>query len=144
MKYLIVKCEELDDQWECDANRKPITMTDNWQEWYIDNIPDYYFEVYEYNEKENTFSCIKNYDVPVENGMCFAYYPNSNDDTPTGLRYFPSLTRYDAVPTDIMERALQGDDFDDWLKNCGYISWYEDDILYCYTEYEDNKIYNCF
>lgn len=26
-KYLIVKCNELDDQWECDAHRQPICIT---------------------------------------------------------------------------------------------------------------------
>lgn len=29
MKYLIVKCEPLNDAWECDANRTPICITDN-------------------------------------------------------------------------------------------------------------------
>ena len=27
-KYLVVKCVELDDQWECDADRKPICIID--------------------------------------------------------------------------------------------------------------------
>lgn len=29
MKYLIVKCEPLSDGWECDANRVPLYVTDN-------------------------------------------------------------------------------------------------------------------
>lgn len=28
LKYLIVECEELSDQWECDCNRTPICITD--------------------------------------------------------------------------------------------------------------------
>ena len=28
MKYLIVKCEELNDQWECDAYRTPVYICD--------------------------------------------------------------------------------------------------------------------
>lgn len=29
-QYLIVKCEELGDQWECDADRTPICITSNY------------------------------------------------------------------------------------------------------------------
>ena len=29
-KYLIVVCAELDDQYECDANRTPICVTDDY------------------------------------------------------------------------------------------------------------------
>ena len=29
-KYLIVKCKELNDQWECEADRKPVCVTDNY------------------------------------------------------------------------------------------------------------------
>ena len=50
MKYLIIKCEELGDQWECDCDRKPLTMCDNWEKWYQENQKNinYSFEVYEY------------------------------------------------------------------------------------------------
>ena len=27
-KYLIVKCDELGDQWECDADRQPVCITE--------------------------------------------------------------------------------------------------------------------
>ena len=44
-KYLIVKCEELNDQWECDANRDPLCVI------YEDKIPNKYkqygYEIYE-------------------------------------------------------------------------------------------------
>lgn len=33
MKYLIVKCEPLSDGWECDANRTPLYVTDNLDEY---------------------------------------------------------------------------------------------------------------
>lgn len=42
MKYLIVKCEELSDGWECDANRIPVCITDDWRKIEL----DYPFEVY--------------------------------------------------------------------------------------------------
>ena len=59
--YLIVKCRELIDGWECDADRTPFCMTDN---------PSLYgrsFEVYELQD-DNTFELIKEYDeTPIKN-----------------------------------------------------------------------------
>ena len=52
-QYLIVKYEELDDQWERDGNRTPMFMTDDWQRDY----PNYEFEVYEL-EADNTFKYV--------------------------------------------------------------------------------------
>lgn len=42
-QFLIVKFDECDDQWECDGNRTPMFMTDDWER----EAPDYEFEVYE-------------------------------------------------------------------------------------------------
>lgn len=43
-KYLIVKCVPLDDAWECDADRKPYLVTNNWKK----DLPKKgLFEVYE-------------------------------------------------------------------------------------------------
>ena len=33
MKYLVIKCEELSDQYECDAFRKPLCVTDDISKW---------------------------------------------------------------------------------------------------------------
>lgn len=44
MKYLIVRFDYLNDQYECEADRIPMYMTDD----YINNAPtDYDYEVYE-------------------------------------------------------------------------------------------------
>lgn len=32
-KYLIVKCVDLNDQYECDANRIPLVLVDDYVEW---------------------------------------------------------------------------------------------------------------
>ena len=139
MKYLIMKCEELGDQFECDADRTPITMTDNWKTWYKNNNPDYHFEVYEY--KNNHFTCIKNYDTFMENGMVFVWF---DEDTPVCefniITRFPNCNRDMPMPKDLYARAKMGEDFDDSLSNCGYVSWNEGDRYYAYTEYYDNKI----
>lgn len=54
MKYLIIKCEELADQWECDANRTPVCITDDY------SIYGLGYEVYEL-QADSTFKLIKEY-----------------------------------------------------------------------------------
>lgn len=61
MKYLIMRCEELNDQYETDACRWPITMTDDWMDWYNKTNPTYLFEVYKYDDEEGEFTLIKEY-----------------------------------------------------------------------------------
>lgn len=142
MQYLIIKCEELGDQWECDANRTPITITNNWEEWAKKENPDYLFEVYSYSN--NHFKCIKEYDEVMESGMCLAYYPNDEDEEPTPIKKYPNLSRKSKVPKEVSKQIVKDENYDDSLHNCGYISWYKNNILYCYTEYDNNHIYNCF
>lgn len=138
MKYLIIKCDELGDQYECDANRTPITMTDNWMEWYEKTSPDYYFEVYEF--KDNKFILVKNYETSMEQGMAFVMFDNDDEDKFTIIERFPNFDRNKPMPKTLRKRALKGEEFDDSLRNCGYVSWFEKDTLYAYTEYYDNRI----
>lgn len=42
--YLIVKCKLLNDQFECDADKTPLCLTDDWKKSCPKNE---YFEVYE-------------------------------------------------------------------------------------------------
>lgn len=138
MKYLIMRCEELNDQYECDANRIPITMTDDWMEWYKNTNPDYCFEVYEF--KDNEFTLVKNYETPMEQGMAFVMFDNDDEDKFTIIERFPNFDRNKPMPKTLRKRALKGEEFDDSLRNCGYVSWFEKDTLYAYTEYYDNRI----
>ena len=62
-KYLIMQCKLLGDQWECDANRTPLVMVNNYEEWLLKNIDMdllYQFEVYELIEDK--FKLILSYD----------------------------------------------------------------------------------
>lgn len=138
MKYLIVECDELGDQYECDANRIPITMTDDWKEWYKNTNPDYYFEVYEF--KDNKFVLVKNYETSMEQCMAFVMFDNDDEDKFTIIERFPNFDRNKPMPKTLRKRALKGKEFDDSLRNCGYVSWFEKDTLYAYTEYYDNRI----
>jgi len=46
MKYLVIKCVALNDQYECDADRQPICVCDNYRKY---NKKGY--EIYEIGEK---------------------------------------------------------------------------------------------
>jgi len=61
MKFLIVKCEPLNDGWETDAHRIPLILVNDWKQWEKDCRPKYYFEVYEIT-KLNTFRLIKEWE----------------------------------------------------------------------------------
>ena len=143
MKYLIMKCEELSDQYEYDANRSPVTLTNDWQAWYENTQPNYQFEVYKIINNE--FTLIKEYETPIKEGMVFAFYPDDSE-TATAIKKFPGMSRHDTVPEEIMKRIANGEDADEieCLENCGYISWFENNVVYCWTEYYDNRIMNCF
>ena len=54
-KYLIVKCEPLNDQYECDANRIPLCITEDWK----NKAFDCEFEVYEIDEDGNICKRVK-------------------------------------------------------------------------------------
>ena len=57
-KYLIVKYEPLNDQYECDANRIPLCITEDWK----NKAFDCEFEVYEINEDGNICKRVKEWD----------------------------------------------------------------------------------
>jgi len=56
MKYLIVECNELGDQWECDADRTPICVVDDYT-----NYNKYGYEIHLINE-DGTLKKIRDYD----------------------------------------------------------------------------------
>lgn len=129
MKYLIVKCEELGDQYECDANRIPVCITDNPSEYGLG------YEVYEL-EEDNTFSLIKEYDDPLERGIALYYWgieEDEKEDKPTIIQKWVNFTRSEIteeiveqigfkeeevneIIKDIKCRGSYAEDFDDkWL-----------------------------
>lgn len=138
MKYLIMKCDVLDDQWECDADRTPVTMTNDWLAYFRTHNIDYQFEVWEL-KGDNSFECVKAYDEAVESGMVLGYV--GLDQKFNIILRFPNLTRRDAIPAGILERAQAGKCFEDTLSSCGTITWEEDNNMYFYAEYEDSRIY---
>ena len=145
--YLIVKCEELNDQYECDADRTPITLTENWGAWFSEVTPDYAFEVYEL--RDNEFVRIKDYDTPIESGMALYYWTseqmNSNAmGKPTVVQKWKNATRNKSMPKQIYARAKKfyvGTDaqMKHGLTNCGYVAWEDDkENWWVYGEYYDS------
>lgn len=114
--YLIVKCEELSDQWECDADRTPITMTDNYRKWSEENNPDYAFEVWEL--VNNDFICVKDYDEP--SGMILIKYAHDGVEV---LEHYPNLNKNSPIPERVKKLIAKAIWKNDELKICGYIDF---------------------
>ena len=57
MKYLIVSCAELHDQYECDADREPICMVDDYTPYnkvgyeIYKLLPNTYFELFKHYDE---------------------------------------------------------------------------------------------
>ena len=64
MKYLVVKCDELGDQFECDADRTPICLTDDYSDYDKRG-----YEIYEVNN-DGTFTLIRDYDEITNYVIC--------------------------------------------------------------------------
>lgn len=92
MKYLIVKCDELSDGWECDAYREPICMTDDYSKY------GYGYEVYEL-QSDNTFKLIKDYDKINEEGI--AVYDYTDDKLNKIFEKHKDLGRYEITKSQI-------------------------------------------
>lgn len=142
-KYLIVKCVELSDQWECDAKRIPITMTDDWQSWATNNHDMRgSYEVYEL--KNNQFVRIKEYDDFFEQGMALYYWTKDQDpetDVPIVLKKFPNFTTKTPVNKEVIQfmKKLDGYDGKEFKKFGTITGTDENENAYVYGEYYDKN-----
>ena len=87
--YLIMKCSELSDQFECDASREPFCLAEDPKQY------GYGFEVYEV-KSNNTFKLVKEYDVANEIGFAIVDWIEADDDendTAFVRKKYPNLTR---------------------------------------------------
>lgn len=73
-EYLIVKCEALGDQWECDARRIPLCIVNDYSNYGLG------YEVWE-RKADNSFERIKDYEEALEEG--FALYSWDEDEEET-------------------------------------------------------------
>lgn len=140
--YLIMKCEELCDGWECDANRIPLAVVADWKDW-IQRNPVHTYEVYQIVGE--SLELIKGYHQNLEDGMALYWWgkdENPEEVSPTVIRKYPNYTRNNillpSIEKIIKKAKRDGENFDDSLSNCGYIAWTMNDNYYVYGEYSDN------
>lgn len=101
MKYLIMKCTLLNDQYECDADREPICMTD-------DPTPyGYGYEVYEV-QGDGSLVRIKEIEDAREEGMALYRWHEDDPDgsSPEALMKFPNLTRW-TITLDVLTAVIE-------------------------------------
>jgi hypothetical protein len=84
--YLIVKCEPLNDQYECEADRTPICLTEDYSSYGRG------YEVYEVM-KDNSLKLIKEYDEAKERGIAIFISDDFEDFTPKHVYEKFSITR---------------------------------------------------
>ena len=132
--FLIVACYELGDQFECDANREPVCLTNDWREWYKINQPSFRFEVYE-AQADNTFNLVKDYEESMEEGMVFGWW--DDDENFRIVKKWVNATRKDKTPNIVIKYLKGSQNADKSLKNCGYISFEKNNKWYVYGEYSD-------
>lgn len=102
MKYLIIKCEELGDQWECDADRIPICVIDNYSEY---NKRGY--EIYEINN-DGSLKKIRDYDQVTSEYFVFCRYNNDDPDgTPLQIEYLKKGSRSNVTRADVKKWCKQ-------------------------------------
>lgn len=153
-KYLIVKCEELGDQYECDADREPMFLVDDWEDWYKKNHPTYWFEVYKFVDDKEA-ELVKQYVDSIDEGMALYYWDNDADYEevpPTVIARYKDYDRYSIVPEEVWKVFRQGaywadgDEFTEAnfksdLKGCGYASWLDKEYkkYWVYGHYADGR-----
>lgn len=161
-KYLIVRCVTLGDQYECDADRTPITMVEDWEKWAKETNVDYRFEVYELLPN-GEFELIRHYEEAIEEGMALYYWEENEmpeEVAPHVIKKWPSYTRYDSIPNEVLHwqgnrYGFEGEPWDEKeerknLSNFGTFTWedgtwdsnkecFTESRYYVYGEYYDNQ-----
>ena len=139
MKYLIVKIHELGDQFECDADRTPYKVVEDWRK----EKPKGLYEVYEI-QKNGFLTLIRKYTTVEESGMAL-YFFNEEDDwetvVPTIIYKYPGLNRHNKMPKQVRQyvRNFEQVDDDNNLTCCGTISYDMDGKHFVYGEYFDDR-----
>lgn len=137
MSYLIVKVYPLGDQYECDADREPYKVVEDWRKERVTEL----YEVYQINE-DGSLTLVKKYDTALESGMAL-YFFNEEDDweevEPTIIYKFPDMTRHDKVPKNVKQyvKNFEQVDANGNLSACGSLSYDNDGKHYIYGEYAD-------
>lgn len=104
MKYLIVECTELGDQWECDADRTPICVTNDYSKYDKNG-----YEIYEINE-DGTLKLIRNYSEISSESMYICIWNNPEmveENDPDTIVELEVDTRYDVTKSMVKKIKTQ-------------------------------------
>ena len=141
MKYLIIQCDPLNDPYECDVDRTPICMTDDYTKY------GFGYEVWEVQE-DGTLVRIKEYDTANESGMALYFWRDDaeEEDAPEVLAKFPGMTRWE-VSAEVVANVIRIANFTETdvkeiLDNIHSIGSYGeegDDCWMVFGNYEDDR-----
>lgn len=141
MKYLMVVCEELGDQYECDANRTPEAITDDWEK-YCEEHSQNYYDVWEIRE-DNSLYLIREYtDTPSDCGMAYVIVEGDYEYPTTIVKKYPNLTEKDRIPKEVYEAISKLDDVMDNLADGGSYCGVDKDWNWHYYCYYENGYYH--
>lgn len=142
-QWLIMECEGLSDQWECDAYRYPILITSNEEKMRSMRSGN---EVYEINE-DGTLVLIKAYDDYDEEGMALYYWykeENKEITPPHVLMKFPNLGSSNPIPNEVGKYFLLDNEDFSQFEDLGFLNFESDfdgheDVDVFYSGYRDNE-----
>ena len=101
MRYLIVKTHPLNDQYECDAEREPYKVVEDWRKEKLKDCMKFTKSM-----EDGSLTLVKEYISALESGMAL-YFFNEEDDweevEPTVIYKFPDMTRHDKVPKNVKQ-----------------------------------------
>lgn len=94
MKYLVVECVTLYNQYECDADRTPICMVDEWKDTKYDAEG---YEIYEV-QPNGFLERIRRYTEIHEDGFALVFYDGGDDEFlfPTVIKKWKDMSFDDA------------------------------------------------
>jgi hypothetical protein len=104
MKYLVIKCKELGDQWECDADREPLCVVDDYTAY--DKCG---YEIYRIHD-DGSLEKIREYDDITDEYIAYCEYDeNESQDIPVKVIRLKDGSRYDITKSDIKKWLKQFD-----------------------------------
>ncbi len=139
-KYLVMECNELGDQWECDVNMQPLCITDDKERFW-----ELGYEIYEIYS-DGSLELIKPYNEAKEVGFALYFWEEDENpelDAPTVIE---KMSNYGDVPDIILkswiEQAHFYGSFDEIKKDierCGGYSEIVGNRYYVIGTYADDK-----
>lgn len=132
MRYLVMSCVEYGDY----EDREPLLV--------CEEIPCEYmghnYEHYKINE-DGTLTLVKDSGTCKEEGMALCRWSRDDDPEevePQVIYKYKNKTRNAKIPAAVKNAMSKLDYMENLVKNCGYMSGYDDKYYWVYGEYMDD------